>query len=187
MEEKIRGLFSENIETAISLVDEISPIIVNAGNKIVNCMLNDGKIFMCGNGASSANCMHFASAMLDSFAIERPPLPAIVLPTDNSNMNGTSSYARQLQALACDKDILIIVTTSGNANALINVLSAAHDKGMDVIALSGRDGGVLHSHLGPEDIEIIVPSNNAARIRELHLFILHCFCDLIDQALFGLG
>lgn len=186
MEEKVRELFSENIETVINLVDEISPIIVKAGNKLVNCLLNDGKIFLCGNGASNANCMHFASAMIDSFAIERPPLPAIVLPLENSS-NNSSGNTRQLQALASDKDICLIVTTSGSASSLINILSQAHDKGMDVITLSGRDGGVLASHLGPEDIEIRVPSNNAARIREVHLFILHCFCDLIDQALFGLG
>jgi D-sedoheptulose 7-phosphate isomerase len=56
---------------------------------------------------------------------------------------------------------------------------------MDTIALSGRDGGVLANHLGPEDIELRVPGDTSARIREAHLLILHCFCDLIDQSLFG--
>lgn len=68
---------------------------------------------------------------------------------------------------------------------MLQALHAASERGMDTIALSGRDGGVLANHMGPEDIEIRVASDSTALIRELHLFILHCFCDLIEQSLFG--
>ena len=79
----------------------------------------------------------------------------------------------------------MLLTTSGNSDSMLSALNAADERGMDSIALSGGDGGVLATHLGPEDIELRVASDSAARIREVHLFILHCFCDLIDQSLFG--
>ncbi len=94
-------------------------------------------------------------------------------------------FARQIQALGQEQDVLLLLTTSGNSDSILQALQAANERGMDSITLSGRDGGVLANHLGPEDIELRVASDNAARIRELHLFILHCFCDLIDQSLFG--
>ena len=74
MEERVRHLFGVNIETKIALADALSDSIAKAGQRLVNCLLNDGKILICGNGGSSANCMHFASAMLNHFEVERPSL-----------------------------------------------------------------------------------------------------------------
>ena len=80
---------------------------------------------------------------------------------------------------------MIALTTSGGSNGILHAIDAAHDRGIDIIVLDGRDGGQLVNHLGPEDIELRVPGDHPALIREMHLFILHCFCDLIDQSLFG--
>lgn len=192
MEERVRHLFGVNIETKIALADALSDIIARAGQRLVNCLLSDGKILLCGNGGSSANCMHFASAMLNQFEVERPSLPAINLSIDATSLSSSANdnhysqvFARQVQALGQENDVLLLLTTSGNSDSMLYALHAANERGMDTIALSGRDGGVLANHLGPEDIEIRVGSDNSARIREMHLFILHCFCDLIDQSLFG--
>lgn len=192
MEERLRHLFGEHIETKIAAADTLSESIARAGQLLINCLLNNGKILICGNGASSANCMHFASSMLNHFEVERPSLPVVHLSADScclssfANENHYSQvFARQIQALGQEQDVLLLVTTSGNADSMLHALHAANERGMDTIALSGRDGGVLSNHLGPEDIEIRVASDNAARIRELHLFILHCFCDLIDHSLFA--
>lgn len=192
MEERVRHLFGVNIETKIALADALSDIIARAGQRLVNCLLSDGKIVLCGNGGSSANCMHFASAMLNQFEVERPSLPAINLSIDATSLSSSANdnhysqvFARQVQALGQENDVLLLLTTSGNSDSMLYALHAANERGMDTIALSGRDGGVLANHLGPEDIEIRVGSDNSARIREMHLFILHCFCDLIDQSLFG--
>ena len=62
-------------------------------------------------------------------------------------------------------------------------IEAAHQKGMSVITLSGNGGGKLPSVLQDGDIEIRVPSTSTARIQEVHLLVLHCLCDLIDQQL----
>lgn len=192
MEERVRYLFGVNIETKIAVADALSEVIAKAGQRLVNCLLNDGKILLCGNGGSGANCMHFASSMLNHFEVERPPLPVYNLCADVTSLGSFANehhygqvFARQVQALGHEQDVLLLLTTSGNSDSMLYALHAANERGMDTIALSGRDGGVLANHLGPEDIELRVSSDSAARIRELHLFILHCFCDLIDQSLFG--
>lgn len=192
LEERVRHLFGVNIETKIVAADALSDVIAKAGQRLVNCLLNDGKIFICGNGGSSANCMHFSSSMMNHFEVERPSLPVFNLCGDMSSVSSFANenhysqvFARQIQALGQEQDVLLLLTTTGNSDSILQALHAADEKGMDTIALSGRDGGVLANHLGPEDIELRVASDNSARIRELHLFILHCFCDLIDQSLFG--
>lgn len=192
MEERVRHLFGMQIETKMAVADALSDSIAKAGQRLVNCLLSDGTIFIAGNGASSANCLHFSSAMLNHFEVERPPLPVINLCADPICLSSFANehhyaqvFARQIQALGQEQDVLIMLTTSGNSDSLIQALQAANERGMDTIVLSGKDGGILANHLGPEDIELRVLSDNAARIRELHLFFLHCFCDLIDQSLFS--
>lgn len=192
MEERVRHLFGVGIEAKLAVADVLLPLIAIAGSRIVNCLLNDGKILLCGNGGSAANCLHFSAAMLNHYEVERPPLPIFALTTDLAALTSVANenhydqvFARQIQALGQENDILIVLSTSGNSNSILHAVNAANDRGMDTIALSGRDGGVLANHLGPEDIELRVQIDHAARIRETHLFILHCFCDLIDQSLFG--
>ena len=192
MEDRIRHLFGVSIEAKIAVADTLSGAIAAAGQRLVNCLLNDGKILVCGNGGSAANCLHFTAAMLNHFEVERPPLPVMSLSTDLSVLTAVTNeghydqiFARQIQAFGHEGDVLLALTTSGNSDNMLQAVNAANDRGMDTIALSGRDGGVLANHLGPEDIELRVQGDTAARIRETHLFILHCFCDLIDQSLFG--
>ncbi len=192
LEERVKHLFEASIEAKIAVADVMSTVIAKAGLRLVNCLLSDGKILLCGNGGSAASCLHFSAAMLNHFDVERPPLPVITLAADMAALTAVAHeghydqiFARQIQALGQEGDVLIALSTTGNSNSILNAVNAANDRGMDTIALSGRDGGVLANHLGPEDIELRVPGDSAARIRETHLFILHCFCDLIDQSLFG--
>ena len=192
LEDRVRYLFGVNIEAFVAMADTMSVDIAKAAQRLVTCLLNDNKIFLCGNGGSAANCLHFSAAMLNHLDVERPPLPVIALTTDMPALTAISNeghydqvFARQIQALGQENDVLIVLSTTGNSNSVLNAVNAANEKGIDTIALSGRDGGVLANHLGPEDVELRVPGDTAARIRETHLFILHCFCDLIDQSLFG--
>lgn len=192
MEERIRHLFGVAIESKISIADTLTPAIAKAGTRLVNCLLNDGKILLCGNGGSAANCLHFSTAMLNHFDVDRPPLPVFALSCDVAIITSLASeghydqvFARQIQALAQENDVLLVLTTTGNSDNLLHAVSAANDRGMDIIVLGGRDGGILSNHLGPEDMELTIPGETSALIREIHLFILHCFCDLIDQSLFG--
>ena len=194
MEDRVRHLFGVSIETQIASADLLTITIAKASERLADCLLNDGKILLCGNGGSAANCLHFSAAMLNHFDVERPPLPAIALSTDSSVMSTVTHeghfdqiFARQIQALGQEGDVLLALTTTGNSRNVLHAVNAANDRGMDTIALSGRDGGVLANHLGPEDIELRVQGDTTARIHESQLFILHCFCDVIDQILFGQG
>ena len=192
LEDHVRNLFGLTIEAKIAMADTLSNKIASSAQRLVNCLLNDGKIFLCGNGGSAANCLHFSSAMLNHFEVERPPLPVITLGTELTSMSAIINdghadqmFARQIQALGHQQDVLLVLSTTGVAHNLLNAVVAAHDHGMSVIALTGRDGGALAQNLKQDDIELRIVNDSAARIREKHLFILHCFCDLIDQSLFG--
>lgn len=191
--ERIRALFTQDIESKISLVDVLSEQIAKAGSQLVDCLLTDGRIFICGNGGSMANCLHFSTAMQHYFEAERPSLPVISLSGDVSAVTGIANdgqfdqvFARQIQALGQPNDKLIVLTTTGHANAILQAVHTARAKGIATIALTGRDGGLLANNLSAGDIELRIPGTYSARIREVHLFILHCFCDLIDRSLFGM-
>lgn len=192
LEERIKHLVGIHVELTMTMAQNLAPIIAAASKKIVQCLLNEGKILVCGQGGSAANALHFTTAFMNHFDVERPSLPAISLSMDTGLITGLmadhqqdSIFAKQIQAIANNQDILLLLTTSGQNDALIHAVNAANDRGIDIITLSGGDGGVLTNHLGPEDIEIRVQADTPAQIRELHLFILHSFCDLVDQSLFG--
>ena len=158
---------------------------------MVAALLNDKKILTCGNGGSAGDAQHFSSEMLNRFERERPALPAIALSTDTSTITSIANdyhfddiFAKQLRALGQSGDILLAYTTSGNSGNIIKAVTAAHDKEIACIILSGKEGGALAPLLNENDIEIRVPSQSTARIQEVHLLISHCFCDLIDHQLF---
>lgn len=192
MEDRVRFLFGASIEAKIAVVDALSPTIARAGQRLVDCLLNGGKVLLCGGGGSAANCLHFSTAMINGFEMERPPLPVIALTRDLCALTVMSHdshydqvFARQIETLGHDGDILLVLSTSGSTNSILHAVGAAKSKEMDTIALNGRDGGILATHLGPEDIELRVQADSTMQIREIHLFILYCFCDLIEKALFG--
>lgn len=192
LEERVRHSFGASIEAKIAAADVLPACISKATERLVKCLLNDRKILICGHGCSVANALHFSSALMNHYEVERPALPAILLNADVAYMNAIISdghyheiFARQVQSIGQEGDVLLILTTFGHADPLLHAVNAANDRGVDIIALTGREGGVLASHLGPEDIEIRVPHETPARIREIHLFILHTFCELIDHMLFG--
>lgn len=191
--ERVRTLFAHDIEGKISLVDILSDFIAQSGQRLVDCLLGDGKIFICGQGGSAANCLHFSTAMLHCFEVERPSLPVINLAGNGAvaaamaDGHSDQIFAQQIQALGQAGDMVIVLSTAGRSKAISQAISAAHDKQVRVIALTGRDGGGLVNQLNAQDIELRVPGESSARIREMHLFILHCFCDVIDLSLFGCG
>jgi D-sedoheptulose 7-phosphate isomerase len=191
-EEYVFSLFANYLETQMSLADYLPTQIAQAAQKMVECLLQDGKILICGNGASSANALHFSTALTHQYTVERPALPVIVLSHDCTVLSTSANigeyahvFSRQIQALGNDKDLLLILTTNCDSNSLMHAVDAAKERQMNVVVLNGQQSSALSRHLGSEDVEIRVKLAHPARVRETHLFILHCFCDLIDKALFG--
>lgn len=188
MENKIRQFFGEKIELQLSAADSLSVLIADAGARMVDCLLHDGKILLCATGGSVANALHFSSAMLNHLEVDRPAFPLINLATNGFSADSKPAcqvFARQIQALGQERDLLVILTATGHSEALSAALIAAQERGMRSIVLSGKDGGKVAGALGAHDLELRVGASNLARIRELHLFMVHCFCDIIESALFG--
>jgi D-sedoheptulose 7-phosphate isomerase len=192
--ERITAQFTDNIQTKINAADTIVNIIAEAGEEIVQALLEGHKILSCGNGGSACDALRFSSQMLNRFKQERPSLPAIALNSDIASLTSISNdyhfsdvFAKQVRAIGQAGDILLALSTSGNSTNIINAIKAAHDKNMGIIALTGSDGGKIVEHLQEKDIEIRIPSHDVARIQETHLLIIHCLCDIVDFRLFGHG
>ncbi|MDQ1363854.1 MAG: D-sedoheptulose 7-phosphate isomerase [Pseudomonadota bacterium] len=192
MQQRITRQFTDSIATKQAALPMLHQPIARAAELMIHCLLGGGKILSCGNGGSSGNAQHFSSRMLNRFEMERPSLPAIALSTDTSTITSIANdyhydriFARQIEALGQQGDILLAISSSGNSGNIIKAVATAHARGMNVIILSGKNGGALADALNENDVEIRVPSSITARIHETHLLIIHCLCDLIDQQLLG--
>ena len=190
--DRVRDHFAESIATKQTAADQIIESIVSAGQVMSDALLDDGKILSCGNGGSAADSQHFSSELLNRFEMERPGLPAIALTTDSSTLTSISNdyayaeiFSKQVRALGKPQDVLLGISTSGNSENVIRAAAAAHERGMRVVALTGRDGGRMPDLLAEGDVEIRVPATRTARIQEVHLLVIHCLCDLIDASLLG--
>lgn len=190
--DKVQQLFSASIETKQQAQPVLAEPIAHAVELMVAALRRGNKILSCGNGGSAADAQHFAAELVCRFERERPELAAIALTTDTSALTAISNdydfdqvFAKQVRALGQSDDVLLAISTSGNSSNVVTAIQAAHDKGLQVVALTGRDGGKIAGLLQGSDIEIRVPSDVTARIQEVHLLAIHCFCHQIDDELFG--
>lgn len=192
MLDRVQGHFEQSIETKRFALEEMGPAIVRAAERLAQGLLSEHKVLSCGNGGSAGDAQHFSSEMLNRFERERPGLPAMALTTDTSTLTSIANdyqfeeiFSKQVRALGLPGDILLAISTSGNSANVVQAIDAAHDRGMAVIAMTGRDGGEMAHRLNDEDIELRVPAESTARIQEVHLLTIHCLCDLVDTQLFG--
>ncbi len=179
--------FSESAELKRASGERLAPVIARAGATLAACLRGGGKLLVCGNGGSAADAQHFTAELLGRFERERDGLPAIALHADTSTLTAVSNdygyeqvFARQVRALGRPGDALLAISTSGNSQGILRAVEAAHETGLAVVALTGRDGGALARCLRPADVEIRVPATVTARIQEVHILVLHCLCELID-------
>lgn len=189
--QRVKQIFNESIQTKIASAEVLIEDITEAGQIMADCLLNNHKILSCGNGGSAADAQHFSAEMLNRFESERPSLPAFALTTDPSTMTSIANdyhynevFSKQIKGLGQAGDVLLAITTSGNSKNILEAVTAAHQRQMRIIALTGRDGGEIFHLLSEDDKEIRVPSQSTARTQETHILIIHCLCDMIDQLLF---
>ena len=190
--ERIKQHFHTSIQCKTEAMALLPEVINNAGQLMVECLRKQHKILSCGNGGSACDALHFATEMLNRFITDRPSLPAIALNADVATMTAIANdysyqeiFARQITSLGQKGDILLAITTSGNSQNINRAISTAQDRGLKIIALTGRDGGETAKLLTAQDLEIRVPASNITpRIQEVHLLIIHCLCDYIDNHLF---
>jgi len=192
IQSRISQNFIESIEEKKEAQAALVTSIAEAIQTMVTSLQRGNKILACGNGGSAADAQHFSAELLNRFERERDPLAAIALTTDSSTLTSIGNdydfaqiFSKQIKGLGREGDVLLAISTSGNSGNIIDAVNVAQEKKMRVIGLTGGSGGALSAKLRPEDTLISVPSEKTARIQEVHLLCLHCFCDGIDAVLFG--
>ena len=187
----IQKEIQESIELKNRVKEELSEKIVEAAHALAECIKNGGKLLLCGNGGSAADAQHLAGELVVRLSSDytRSALPAITLSSNDYVLTACANdfgfeqvFSRQIEALGKPEDVLLCISTSGNSPNLITAANKAKEKKMTTVGLLGRDGGQLKNL---SDLSIIVPSNNTPRIQEIHIFICHILCELVEKELFG--
>jgi phosphoheptose isomerase len=161
-------------------------VIVRAARLIADSYRNDGKLLLFGNGGSAADAQHIAAELVGRFVVERRPLAAIALTTDTSALTAIANdygfervFARQVEALGAEGDVLVAITTSGASTNVLAAAEVARRRGMTVIGLTGAGG---RAFVASCDAGVAVPSTVTARIQECHIAIGHLLCEAVDEA-----
>lgn len=177
--------YLEDHQLVIERLKGCTEQIEAASQILIQTLQQGGKILLCGNGGSAADCQHIAAEFVVRYELKRKALPAIALTTDSSILTAHANdigfetvFSRQIEALGNEKDCLIAISTSGKSPNILKAVDAAKRKGLSVIVLSGCKGGDL-ANLA--NISIIVPSDITARIQEAHILIGHWWCGVVEQ------
>lgn len=184
--EQVRAAFAQ--AAALNAASAaLAPAIAKVAARLRDCLAAGGKVLSCGNGGSASDALHFTAELVGRFERARAGLAAVALSADSAILTALGNdygyaqvYARQVEALGRPGDVLIAISTSGQSPNVLAAAHAAHARGMDVIALTGRDGGALAAALGARDIELRVAHASTARVQEIHILCLHCVCMLLD-------
>jgi D-sedoheptulose 7-phosphate isomerase len=190
--ERIAAQFTESANLKLSASQSLADPIARAGRMLAGSLRAGGKALACGNGGSAGDAQHFAAELINRFERERAPLAGLALTTDSSILTSIANdytyeqvFAKQVRALGRRGDVLVAISTSGNSASVLEAMRAAHEAGLQVIALTGNGGGKMAGLLVADDVHVCVPHKKTARIQEVHLLVLHCLCDAIDFELFG--
>ena len=182
----IETSINEHIAVFHSIISENIGSIEECGNIILQTFRAGKKVLLCGNGGSAADAQHIAAEFVGRYETERQALAAISLTTDTSALTALANdydferiFARQVDALAVEGDLLIAISTSGNSPNVISAVMTARSRGCQVIGMTGSKGKKLAALC---DACILVPSERTARIQEAHITIAHIWCEIIDQA-----
>jgi D-sedoheptulose 7-phosphate isomerase len=175
--------------TTFQALPAIGPQIEHAGDMILEALKSGRKLLLCGNGGSAAEAQHFATELVGRYFQTRRALPAVALTADGTLLTCIGNdfgyddvFARQIEGLAQPGDLVVVFTSSGNSENILRALAAARRRQLESIAFLGRGGGKAK---GLATCELIVPGSSGRAAQEAHLFLLHHFCERIDQEEFA--
>ncbi|GAB5453316.1 MAG: SIS domain-containing protein [Halioglobus sp.] len=188
----IASKFHATLEAISLSVDNLADGIEAASRLMSDCLLQDGKIFACGNGADAALAQIFVSHLLSSYEHERPALPALLLSNDSATLGAIAGdsgvndvYARQLRALGSAGDVLLCINSTGASANLAQAMQSAQQGNMGVVILSNALDDELPAQAGDSDVTLRFDPMQGATLLEMQLITLHSLCALVDHSLFG--
>lgn len=191
IESRIQAHFEASIAAKQATLAAALPALAQAARSLAAALADGRKVLACGNGGSAADAQHFAAELTGRYERERPGLPGIALTVDSSALTAIGNdygfervFAKQVEALGAAGDWLLAISTSGNSPNVVKAIEAAHARGLQVIAMTGKDGGAMAKMLRDGDVELRAISKVTARIQEVHILFLHCLCDAIDELLY---
>ncbi|SFV56639.1 Phosphoheptose isomerase 1 [hydrothermal vent metagenome] len=183
----IRDELMSHKEALNRTMDNLMPHIKDASNLVIETLKRGNKILLCGNGGSAGDAQHISAELTGRYKTNRRALAGIALTTDTSAITAIANdfgyefiFSRQVEALANSGDLLIGISTSGNSKNIILALKKAKELNCKSIGLSGNDGGDMKKYC---DTNIIIPSNDTARVQEMHILIGHIICQGVDNNL----
>jgi len=186
------SLLNSELEAHITTLqqtgDECGATISEIAERIIACFQRGNKVLLCGNGGSAADAQHVAAEFVNRFRLERGALPAIALTTNSSILTSIGNdssfdfiFSRQVEALAQPGDILVGISTSGGSVNVLNALDAARIKGVTTIGFTGEKG--RESMSARCNLCLVVPTTDTARIQEVHEFVWHVVCRVVEEQL----
>ncbi len=191
MNEKIKNIISASIETKQQILnnDEFIKKIENAVDVIVHAFQQGKKVLFCGNGGSAADAQHLAAEFSGRFYKDRKALPSEALHCNTSYLTAVANdysydviYARLVDGIGVEGDVLVGLSTSGNSGNIIKAFEAAHKNKMITIGFTGASGGKMKDI---SDHLFNVPSTDTPRIQESHIMVGHIICELVEEKLFS--
>jgi len=189
MTELIKQFINLSIDVKKEILedDEIITSIKDLSNKCLESLIEGGKIIFAGNGGSFGDAQHISAEFTSRFLFDRDPLASIALATNNSAVTAIGNdygyehiFARELEAIANEKDIFIPITTSGNSKNIIQAIKVANSIGIYTLCLTGNKGGKVKDLCNT----IIIPSSATERIQECHILIGHILCAIVEAEYF---
>jgi D-sedoheptulose 7-phosphate isomerase len=185
---QIQDQLRESASVKHQIEDACTGIVLTAAQTIARSLANGGKVLLCGNGGSAADCQHIAAEFVGRMGnSERPALPALALTTDTSCLTAIGNdygfediFQRQVEVVGRSGDVLVAISTSGNSPNLTRAVTTARERDITTVGLLGRGGGALASLV---HLAIVVPSDNTQRIQEGHITLGHIICDLVERML----
>lgn len=182
----IRQTFEETAQVLGASADHLQRPLEAAVELFSDCLGAGGKILICGNGGSAADAQHLAAELVCRVRRDRRALPSVALTTDTSMLTAIGNdygferiFARQVEALAREGDVLVAITTSGDSANVIEAAKTARERGCRVVGLTGKGGGQLAAHT---DVLLDVPSTVVSRIQEIHAVCIHVLAESVEDA-----
>jgi len=192
MEQIVSEALVHSMMAKETFVKESRDRLIDLACQMVITLRQNGKILIFGNGGSAADAQHMAAEFVNRFLINRRPLAAIALTTDTSVITSIGNdfsfdeiFSKQVQALGKVEDLALGISTSGSSRNVIKAIEVARDIGMRTAVLTGGLSG-RESELGKlADVTLNVPTRKTAHIQEVHLWIEHVLCELVEEEIFG--